>query len=362
MEILSFVFALIALCFLIFFHELGHFLVARLCGVRVEIFSIGFGKRLIEKKYGNTIYAISLIPFGGYVKLKGYQPEEFSSSKKSDDKDSYLSKTPMQRILILFAGPFFNFILAFLLFFCVGLIGVQQYLPIIGGVQNGMPAQISGIKAGDKILYINGKKIKTWNELSDDIASNQEIVLQLERNYQGSKEILTKKIHPQISEAKNVFGESISRAYIGIYPSGEVAKFSYGFFDSLEFAYKKSIDSGYLILKSLKKLISGIIPLQEVGGAISIVDSMAKASQRDLSLFLLWIGLFSINLGILNLLPIPALDGGQILFNLYEWVTRKPLSKTIQTCLIMLGWGIILFLMLLGLHNDIVRLLNGSFR
>lgn len=348
--------ALLILSFLVFFHELGHFIVARICGVKVEVFSIGFGKKLVSWRFGQTEYALSMIPLGGYVKLKGQ--DDSNPKLKNYEADSYLSKSPWQRIAILLAGPFFNLFLAFLLYMAVGLLGKASLLPVVGEVKENYPAVKAGIKAGDRILAINGKDIKTWEELDSMIVESQgELELQIQRGQGELKESLSVRVLPMEQEAQNIFRENITRKIIGISSAGAVGMVHYKGLDSIVFGIDESIKASTLIAQSIIKLISGVVPSSEVGGVVSIVSVIGSASSSGLT-HLLWLtALISVNLGILNLLPIPALDGGHIIFNLYEVIMRKAPSENVMYYLTLCGWAVLLGLMLLGLYNDIFRLL-----
>ncbi|STP10815.1 membrane-associated zinc metalloprotease [Helicobacter cinaedi] len=348
--------ALLILSFLVFFHELGHFIVARICGVKVEVFSIGFGKKLVSWRFGQTEYALSIIPLGGYVKLKGQ--DDSNPKLKNYEADSYLSKSPWQRIAILLAGPFFNLFLAFLLYMAVGLLGKASLLPVVGEVKENYPAAQAGIKAGDRILAINGKDIKTWEELDSMIIESQgELELTLQRGQGELKESLSVRVLPMEQEAQNIFRENITRKIIGISSAGAVGMVHYKGLDSIIFGIDESIKASTLIAQSIIKLISGVVPSSEVGGVVSIVSVIGLASSSGLT-HLLWLtALISVNLGILNLLPIPALDGGHIIFNLYEVIMRKAPSENVMYYLTLCGWAVLLGLMLLGLYNDIFRLL-----
>ncbi len=349
---MSIIFALLVLSFLIFFHELGHFLVARWCGVRVEVFSIGFGKKFITKTYKGTEYTLSLIPFGGYVRLKSLAMMQDHASDKTDCLDT---KHPLKKIAILLAGPVFNFLLAFFLFCVVGKMGIYQLLPVVGEVQKDMPAEISGLKSGDRIISIDNKHIVSWKELYDLLGKVESKSIYITFLRGDSK--MQAVIDPKITESKNIFGESVKRAVIGISVRGDRALIKYNLLDSIYFAWQQSLDSAGMIIQGIKNLILGLIPLSQISGPVGIVDSMAYASKQDLTLFLLWVGLISINLGIFNLLPIPALDGGQILFVLYNWISGKEVNKSTERFFMFFGFVIIIFLMLLGLYNDAYRLI-----
>ena len=344
--------SIIVLSFLIFFHELGHFLMARLVGVKVEVFSIGFGKKLFCKKIGDTNWCISAIPLGGYVQMKGQ--DDTNPALKNFDPDSYNSKTPWQRILILLGGPLFNFLLALIIYFGVYLHGVTKLAPVVGKVIKDSPA-FYVLKKGDRILEINGVKIKTFDEIGPIIQKNDVLHLKVLRN--GKIIMLTLK--PKITISKNIFNEEVKRKIIGIYPSGDVVVVHYSFFEALKEAFKKFIDASSLIVKSITKMISGAIGLENLSGPIGIVDITAKVSQAGIIPLLMLTALLSVNLGILNLLPIPALDGGHIIFNLYEAIFKKEVNEEIMVKLTMAGWGILGFLMIIGIYNDIHRLAGG---
>jgi len=346
--------ALFLFSFLIFFHELGHFLAARYFGVHVEVFSIGFGKRVLTKKFGHTEWSFSLIPLGGYVKMKGQ--DDANPALKSYDDDAYNAKTPAQRIVISAAGPFANFFLAFLLYLAVSTIGVPTPLANVGKLITNSPAVEAGVKLQDTITNIDGKPIKYWHEIGEHIGQNSQthqVTILRENNY------LDLMITPKVLETKNIFGEPETRYLLGISPNrNSVEYIPYGLADGFGFAYEQTQKASLYILKSLQKLISGLIPIENLGGAIGIVDTTSKVMNMGIVALLMFTALISVNLGVINLLPIPALDGGHILFHLYELISKKVPNEAIMVKLTLIGWGILLSLMLLGLYNDINRLLG----
>lgn len=343
---------LVALSFLIFFHELGHFLIARAFGVRVEVFSIGFGKKLWKKTFGDTEYAFSLIPLGGYVKMKGQNDSD--PLEQSADKDSYTSKAPWQRICILLAGPLFNILLAFLIYSSLSYGEKQVLLPILGEIKTDYPADKAGLKSGDKILSINGESIQTWGEMVEMISTSSSLHLQIQRG----EEKLFISLKSKEVEGKNIFGENKKHYVIGVGAKGEFGSMYFGVWDALKSGIKNTYENSLFIFEGIKKLIVGSVPTSEVGGVVSIVQVMHKASQSGWVSFSLLVALISINLGVLNLLPIPALDGGHIIFNLYEMIFRRPPTQNVLYYLTLGGWAILLSLMLLGLYNDIHRILS----
>ncbi|WP_279129071.1 RIP metalloprotease RseP [Helicobacter winghamensis] len=348
--------SILVLSFLIFFHELGHFLAAKFFGVKVEAFSIGFGKqRLWKKRIGDTEYSLRPIPLGGFVQLKGQS--DIDPKLRNSDSDSLYGIAHWKRLVILAAGSFFNLLLAFLLFVAIGLIGKNELAPIVGKVESNMPASLAGLKSGDEIVAINGEKIRTWGNLSSAIAESKgelEIVFLRE-----NKEYET-TITPQFGNSKNLFGESIQRPLLGIVASGEVRVVSYGILDSIFYGLKETKESSKLILQSFEKMLVGVVPLSEVGGVVSIVSITKKATELGIVTLFAFSALISVNLGILNLLPIPALDGGHILFTLYEMISKRiPTQETLYR-LSLAGWIVLLGLMGLGLYNDVLRIINGT--
>jgi len=348
------VIALLVFSFLIFFHELGHFLAARFFGVHVEVFSIGFGKRIFTKKFGATEWSFSLIPLGGYVRMKGQNDAD--PTLKSYEEDSYNSKTPFQKIIISLAGPFANFLLAFFLYLTVSTIGVPTPLANIGQLVKESPAIEVGIQLEDTITNIDGKPIKYWSEIGENLGQNGQvhhITILRDGTY------LDLDIKPKLLETKTIFGESEKRYLLGISPNPNAMEHrTYALDEGLVFAYEQTQHASLYILKSLQKLISGLIPMENLGGVIGIVDTTSKVSQMGIVALLMFAALISVNLGVVNLLPIPALDGGHIMFHLYELITKKVASDEIMLKLTLIGWGILLSLMLLGVYNDINRLLG----
>ncbi len=342
---------LIVLSILVFIHELGHFTVARLLGVKVYVFSIGFGKKLVSKQWKGTQWTFSLIPLGGYVKMKGQ--EDLNPALANNDSDSYNTKTPFQRILILLAGPAANFILAFFIYITIGLLGNNHLAPFIGKVVENSPAQKAGLKADDKIIKINNIEIKTWDDLSIIIKSSEGL---LKFYIQRDGKIKSIIIRPKLTDSQNMFKEKIRKKMVGIAPAPKIVTIYYTPLESIKFGYDKTIESSKMIFLGMQKLIQGIVPSSEIGGVISIGSVISEASQSSFVALLTIMALVSVNLGVLNLLPIPALDGGHIMFNLYEMITRKKPKDSVLIYLTVIGWVLLFGLMGLGLYNDINRI------
>ncbi len=347
-----FIVAVLMLAFLIFVHELGHFTIARICGVKVEVFSIGFGKKLCFFKLFGTQFALSLIPLGGYVKLKGMDKEENETNESAHD--SYVQKSPFQKLWILFGGAFFNFLFAILVYFFLALSGEKVLLPVIGGLEKN--ALEAGLLKGDKILSINHEKIASFGEIRGIVArARGELVLEIERNHQILEKRLTPKIVAMISDSNDP-NEMIRYKVIGIKPDMQkTGVVSYSLFQAFEKALSRFKEGVVLIVDSLRRLIMGSASVKELSGVVGIVGALSHAN--SLSMLLLFGAFLSINLGILNLLPIPALDGAQMLGVVFKNIFHITLPTPIQNALWLAGVGFLVFVMFLGLFNDITRLL-----
>jgi len=345
--------SLLVLSGLIFFHELGHYLAARLMGVYVEVFSIGFGKRLFTFRMFDSEWSISAIPLGGYVRMKGQ--DDSDPTKKSYDADSYNVKSPVQKIFILLAGPAFNFLIAFFLYFAIALGTPPILSPVVGQVMKDSPAFVAGVESNDTITSINGIKVTTWKEMSDIIKNAQgSLDIGLIRNGFFEYKVLT----PTLKETKNVFGETVQQKMIGISSAGVTHPLQMDISHIFSYATEQTVFASTMIFTGVEKLITGDVPAKELGGVISIVKLTSDATETGWMSVLFFAALISVNLGVLNLLPIPALDGGHIMFNLYELIFRREASEKVMVQFTIAGWIILFGLMGLGLFNDINRLVG----
>lgn len=350
---MSFLVSLLVLSALIFFHELGHYFAARLVGVNIQVFSIGFGRKIASFHKWGTEWKIAIFPLGGYVKMKGQ--DDTDPTKKSYDDDSYNVKTPMQKIFILLAGPFANFILAFFLYFVIALGGPSILSPVIGNIVKDSPAFVAGLESNDTVLSINATPITTWKEMAKIIESSSgSLDLEIERA--GFIQHIT--LLPNITQTTNIFNEVIQKKMIGIGSAGVSHKLELSAKETLSYATEQTIFASTMIFTGVKKLILGEVPAKELGGVISIVKLTSDATAIGWMSVLFFAALISVNLGVLNLLPIPALDGGHIIFNLYELLFKKEVSETIMIKLTITGWIILFSLMGLGIYNDINRLMG----
>ena len=353
---ISFLYFLIALALLILVHEFGHFVVARIFNIRVITFSIGFGKKLFRFVRGETEYAISAVPMGGYVKLLGESPDE---EIKEEEKDrSFSHKPPYVRILIAVAGPLFNILLALVVFYFVSIIGYNVPSARVGRVAENTPAQTAGIKAGDVITKIDGKEIREFMDVASslDHAKGDIVQVTLERN--GSQ--IEVAVKPMMIEEKNIFGEPYKRKILGIERSDEIIKRRQSPVDAVGLAFYMTYEYSRITVVGVVKIIQGTISPKNIGGPVLIFQEASKRAKKGFGDFVFFFALISINLGIINLLPIPILDGGHILFNLIEIVIRKKISPKIQEVAQTVGLVILLLIMVFAFYNDFDRIFDFS--
>lgn len=439
--------AIILLGILVSVHEFGHFLFAKLAGVRVLKFSLGFGPKLAGRKYGDTEYLISTIPLGGYVKMLGENPDE--ELKEEDRAFAYNCQPVWKRFLIVFAGPVFNIFFASLIFVFLFLSGVPVPYPDAGKIEENSPAAKAGLMTGDRIIEINGKSVESWGDIDSFMIDNPGKTLALRVKREGK--IIELSVTPVKKTEKNIFGEDTKSWEIGVSPLlypviGEVMKGSrakkaglkkgdriiqvdgkaikiwqdltsiihdnpdvplkfrirrdgremdltitpekqtfstlggadktigiigikpmgndfikrFNPIESAKLGIQKTWEISELTVLSLIKLIERVIPAETIGGPIMIFQVASQQASQGVVNFFTLMAFLSINLGILNLLPIPILDGGHIMFLGIEAIRRKPLDEKIISVSQKIGLAIILTLMALAFYNDIMRLVTGK--
>jgi len=440
--VISLIAFLIMIGILITIHEFGHFIVAKMFGVKIEVFSIGFGPPIVKWKGKETVYQIAAIPLGGYVKMYGEdsmtEPVQGEVDKQAfEDPRSFHSKPRWQKILIALAGPLFNIILAVVLFSAVYMMGIKEpaYLNqpvVVGYVQpDSFPAK-AGIKPFDKIIAVDGKPVKTWKDFTIMIGmkAGQTVVLTIERNGEkafvpikvpeditkdtigispvlpakvgkvlpdtpaekaglkpgdeiiavNGKPIRTwfefvnyisslkeqKPLNLMIKRGDKVFtvtvtpewNDSLNKYVIGISPMMETITVKYPFTEATKKGFEKTWELTVMIGKVIKGLITGEVSFKTLGGPIAIAQFSGQALESGLATYLFTIAFISLQLGYLNLLPIPVLDGGLIAILLIEMIIRRPLPEKAKEYLAYIGFALLGTLMIFVIFNDILRVLS----
>jgi len=343
----------IVLGVLVFFHEFGHFIMARLFGVGVEKFSLGFGPRLFGKKAGLTDYRVSAIPLGGYVKMVGEEPD--SEVAPEDIPLSFTHKHVFKRIIIVAAGPFFNFVLAVIIFFVIFLIsGTFILKPVVGTVEQGSPAAKAGMVKGDLIESIDGTPITSWEEMAEIISGSngKRLLVSVIREGAGLK----LDIYPELKTAKNIFGEDIKRYAMGIASAGDFYAKKLNPFQALFESIRQTYKITHLTVVSIAKLIQGTLSAKTLGGPIMIAEMAGQQAREGIANLAFFIALLSINLAVLNFLPIPVLDGGHLLFFFIEAVIGKPVNTKMREIAQQVGIFVLIVLMIYVFYNDISRI------
>lgn len=306
---------IIVLGILIFVHELGHFLLAKLLRVRVETFSLGFPPKLIGKKIGDTEYRLSVLPLGGYVKLLGENPNDPVPPEL--EPYAFLGRPLWQRFLIVFAGPAFNLLFAAVaLFFIFYFSGIPYLTTEVGGVKADSPAAQAGIQPGDRVIKVLGQPVERWDQLSRKIRGWGEKTLTV--TIQRGESTLDLELTPQRMETKDIFGGTVSAVIIGVSASETPALDPAGPGEALYASALYTFRLCWLTMQSVYKLIVREVPLNSLGGPILIAQVAGKQARLWASHLLQFMAVLSVNLFLLNLLPIPVLDGGHLFFFLIE--------------------------------------------
>lgn len=358
---MTFIWAVVLFGLLIFFHELGHFILSKLVGVKVLKFSLGFGPKVLGRKIGETEYLISAIPLGGYVKPLG---EEVGEELTEEEKPRAFNYQPVwKRVAIVLAGPVFNLVLAFLIFavflsmkYPVAIPELDSITTSIESVAGDSPAMKAGIKKDDTIVAIDGKQVMEWNEMTDIFSRNPGKELSVTVRRQGEEIVL--RVTPAPTNATNEKGEDVVIGRIGI--SKKLAATviqSSGVIDAPFRALQAVWHWCVLTLEVVVKLFTGGVSTKQIGGPILIVDAAAKAASVGIFTYFNFIAIISINLAILNLMPVPVLDGGHIMFLTIEALRGRPLSERILMIANKVGMALLLLLITFVFYNDIMRII-----
>ncbi len=333
------VITIIILSIVIFFHELGHFAAAKACGVRVEDFSLGMGPILWKKRKGETLYSLRAFPIGGSCRMTGEDEE-------SDDAKSFNSKKVWQRLTIVFAGPFMNFVLAMLIFASVFMVyGVPTEKAIVGRTLAGKAAETAGILARDEIVAINGQAVESWKEAVEIIRALPEgsTIFTVERKRATLDIVVATYIDPDT-------GYNM----IGVEQGTEKGQF----FTSIKYGIQYTYVFTKAILVALLQMITGQTKV-DVAGPVGMAGMVGQVASAGLQPLLLFIGMLSVNLGLINLLPLPALDGSRMVFLTIEGVRGKPIDRRKEGLVHFTGLMLLFALMIFITYRDILRLIRG---
>ena len=340
---------------IVFVHELGHFTVAKLVGVGVERFSLGFGPKLFGRTVGETEYMLSAVPLGGYVKMIGEETGEEIAPE--DIPRSFTHQSLRNRFLIVAAGPSANFITAFAVF---SLAFLSFGMPVaiedaqIGAVVPDSPAQQAGIQAGDQILSLSETTVQTWEEMAERIRSSQGEELQVVLKREGSEQLVELSVTPELrGEAVE---EGATRYAIGIMPASRLEDVSVG--RAFVLGAQQTWMLSVMIVQTVGKLIQGEVSTNELGGPILIAQVAGEQARRGLSYLMHFTALINVNLAVFNLLPIPILDGGHLLFMFIELLLGRPPSLRSREMAFRVGFLVIISLVVLVFYNDIARLVR----
>ena len=361
---------LFVLALVVFIHEMGHFLVGRMCGVKVETFSLGFGPRIAsfyDRK--GTQWALSAIPLGGYVKFKGdsdasSKPDHAAAAAMSDEdkRDAFPHKAVWQRAAIVAAGPLANFLLAFVIFatlFCV--FGRMQSQPIIGAVAENSAAAEAGFKPGDRVLAVDGVAIETFNNLSRAISVSDGNRLSFKVQRDANDIMLTGT--PRIVIEKSVLGTS-RLPMMGISSSGDSANQFIKRYSLGEGAREAVTEIAFVIDRTgnyVAGLFNGREKADQMSGPLRIAYISGKVAESGIRPLLFIAAILSISIGLINLMPIPMLDGGHLVFYAIEALTRRPVSPRAQEMSFRVGFALVLGLMLFSTWNDVLHLTGLAF-
>jgi len=353
--------AILVLAIVILVHELGHFLVGKWAGVEIKVFSMGFGPTLYARKVGETLYRVAAIPLGGYVRMAGYDEEGGDAEEApSDPARGFTAKPIRKRAAIIIAGPAVNLLFAFVLFsacaFAYG-ISTPSNEAVVGGLVPGEAAVAAGMDEGDRILSVDGTPVQNWDELLKIVlgSGGRELHFELQTPDGTHKSI---PVTPRVQARTDAFGEETGRVYrIGIL-QGHVLQ-PVGALEAISVGAQQTYGYSTMIVETVVRLVSGRLSAGDLGGPIMIAREASAQARRGLQPLLMFMALISVNLGIVNVLPIPVLDGGHLMFMVFEAVRGRPLSLRVREYALQAGMVLIGGLMIFVVFHDILRIVAG---
>lgn len=354
--LISLIPTLIVLGILILIHELGHFIACRLTGVRVEKFSIGFGPEIFRIQGPETAYVISLLPLGGFVKPAGEMVSEVEGEEPKPGE--YLAAPWLSKVFIVTAGVIMNYFLAVVLFSWVFMLGRPIPGTVIGGFIDGYPAQASALSAGDRIISINGHGVDTWQKMTEEINRFEggELLLTVEKKDTPGA-IYDVRLTPKVENATDLFGKPVTAKRLGVTPSPESQVFEkFPFSQAVVKGADSVISLTVLTHKAIFYMITGRMSARAMSGPIGIVAMTGSAAKLGLPYVIQLAASLSVSLAVINLLPIPALDGGHFFFLLWEGITRRRISYKVQERLTQAGFALLMVLMVFVIYNDLLNL------
>lgn len=328
----TFIASIIVFGMLVFFHEFGHFIMAKCVDINVKEFSLGMGPSIAKIKRGETEYFLRILPLGGYVKMEG-------EDDKSDDPRAYGNKPVWSRFGVIFAGPFMNFILAVILIMIIGLFSGIATVRVT--VIDGEPAQKAGINDGDTIYAINDKRVYSWDEIVNEISQKPDEIIKV--TVKRQQNLLTFNVNTNVEQ-------ETGRGIIGI--KSEIIRYSP--IESLKYAIQKTLWMSRVIVQGLIQIISGRVQA-DVMGPVGIVHLVGEAAQVGIFNLLYLAAIISVNLGLFNLLPIPALDGSRLLFIFIEFLRGKPIDPEKEGFIHFVGFALLMLMMIVIAYKDIMR-------
>jgi regulator of sigma E protease len=341
---------------MIFFHELGHFLTAKYFKVRVLQFALGFGPKIAAKEIGETEYSIRYVPLGGFVKMLGEDEGDEGSNDlpPGEAERAFNNQNALKRIAIVAAGPIFNLILALFLFCGIFLISGNNIMTAeIGEVKADSPADRAGLKSGDVVVSLQGLAIDSWEDLKKLVQDQYEPIMFTVRR---ADKLFNVTVTPEEGFVKNEFGEEIRSAQIGVVAAGKYETIHLGTWQAIKESFTETWKWIKLTCLVVVKLFQGVVSIKTVGGPIMIGQLTGELAEEGFSNLLPFMAIISINLGILNLFPIPILDGGVIIFLFIELILGRPISIKKRELAQKVGMSLLIILMMIVFYNDISRL------